>query len=119
MVSELREPTYLVLTALADRPLHGYAIIGEVTKITKGQVTLRAGSLYGTLDRLVEEGLVAVSGEEVVDGRLRRYYTLTEKGTASLSAYATRMASVSHEALRRLSLVPASASSPSPSPGFA
>jgi DNA-binding PadR family transcriptional regulator len=106
MVSELREPTYLVLTALADGPLHGYAIIGEVSKITKGQVTLRAGSLYGTLDRLVDEGLVCATGEEVVEGRLRRYYTLTECGTAALSAHATRMVSVSTEALRRLNVSP-------------
>jgi DNA-binding PadR family transcriptional regulator len=106
MVSELREPTYLVLTALADRPLHGYAIIAEVSLITKGQVKLRAGSLYGTLDRLVDEGLVQTNGEEVVDGRLRRYYTLTERGRAALAAYATRMASVSKEALRRLSVTP-------------
>jgi len=106
MVSELREPTYLVLTALADRPLHGYAIIGEVSLITKGQVKLRAGSLYGTLDRLADEGLVHTTGEEVVDGRLRRYYTLTERGKAALSAHATRMASVSTEALRRLSVTP-------------
>ena len=46
------------------------------------------------------------TGEEVVDGRLRRYYTLTERGTASLTAYATRMVSVSTEALRRLSAIP-------------
>ena len=106
MVSELREPTYLVLTALAGRPLHGYAIISEVKKITRDQVILRAGSLYGTLDRLVDEGLVCTTGEEVVDGRLRRYYTLTERGTASLAAHATRMVSVSTEALRRLNANP-------------
>jgi DNA-binding PadR family transcriptional regulator len=106
MVSELREPTYLVLTALADGPLHGYAIIGEVSKITNGQVTLRTGSLYGTLDRLVDEGLVCATGEEVVEGRLRRYYALTESGTVALSAYATRMVSVSTEALRRLNVSP-------------
>ena len=106
MVSEVREPTYLILTALAEKSLHGYGIIQEVSTITQGKTTLRVGSLYGTLERLVEEGLVRPDGEEVVEGRNRRYYSLTEQGTALLSAHATQMASVSKEALRRLRVTP-------------
>lgn len=106
MVSEMRETTYLVLTALAGGPLHGYAIIGDVKAISDHRVTLRAGSLYGALDRLVAEGLVRQGGQEVVGGRLRRYYELTEPGAAALAAEAERLAARSHEALRRLKAAP-------------
>jgi DNA-binding PadR family transcriptional regulator len=106
MVYELREPSYLVLTALAGQRLHGYGIIKEVLGLTDGKVKLRAGSLYGTLDRLVEEGLIGASGEEIVDGRLRRYYSLTDQGTSALAAHATSMVTVSKEALRRLRIAP-------------
>jgi PadR family transcriptional regulator, regulatory protein PadR len=106
MVSELREPSYLVLTALAGQPLHGYGIIKEVLSLTGGRVKLRAGSLYGTLDRLVDEGLICASGEEIVDGRLRRYYSLTDTGASALAAHATSMVVVSNEALRRLQVAP-------------
>jgi DNA-binding PadR family transcriptional regulator len=106
MASEVREPTFLILTALAARPLHGYGIIQEVSSITKGKVTIRVGSLYGMLDRLVQEGLVGPEKEEIVDGRLRRYYALTSEGSALLTSHATQMASVSKEALRRLRVSP-------------
>lgn len=62
------------------------------------------GSLYAVLDRLVVEGLVEPAGEEVVDGRLRRYYRLTGDGRSALAEEARRRASVSKEALRRLRL---------------
>lgn len=104
--AEMREPTYLVLTALAERPLHGYAVIREVESISAGRVRLRAGTLYGALDRLVAEGLVATAGEEVVDGRLRRYYALTDAGTAALADEARRLEARAGEALRRLGLRP-------------
>ena len=60
--------------------MHGYGVIQEVAALSDGRVTLRPGTLYGALDRLVEQGLVAADREEVVDGRLRRYYRLTDDG---------------------------------------
>ena len=77
---ELREPTFLVLTALASGRRHGYALIEEVAELSGGRVTLRPGTLYAALDRLVDEGHVRIDGEEVVAGRLRRYSCLTESG---------------------------------------
>jgi len=56
--SEIREPTFLILTALAAGTLHGYAIIQHVDTLSGGRVTLRPGTLYGALDRLAESGLV-------------------------------------------------------------
>ena len=87
----LREPTFLILTALAREPLHGYGLISEVSALSDGRVTLRPGTLYGALDRLTEDGLVAVDREEVVDGRLRRYYRLTEDGEGTLTAETDRL----------------------------
>ena len=69
----LREPTFLVLTALAADPQHGYAVIEDVARMTGGRVRLRAGTLYAALDRLRTEGLIEVA-REVVPSRLRRYY---------------------------------------------
>ena len=104
MPAEIRDPTFFAMTALADAPRHGYGIIQEVLKLSRGQVRLKAGSLYATLDRLADEGLVSVVGEEVVDGRNRRYYKLTERGCTVLVAESHRRRSTSTEALRRLRL---------------
>ena len=82
----MREPTFLILTALAAEPLHGYGLIAEVARLSDGRVSLRPGTLYGALDRLVDARLVAVEREEVVDGRLRRYYRLAEQGGDLLAA---------------------------------
>lgn len=104
MPPEIREPTYLVLTALAGGRRHGYGVIRDVESISGGKIRLRAGTLYATLDRLANDGLVEVVGEEVVDGRARRYYQLTASGTAALADESRRRVVVSKEALRRLRL---------------
>lgn len=98
----MQEPTFLILTALAGEPLHGYGIIQQVAELSAGRVTLRAGTLYGALDRLVEQSLVAADREEIVDGRLRRYYRLTDEGANVLAAEARRLTSNAEAAVKRL-----------------
>ena len=98
----LREPAFLVLTALAGGALHGYALVEDVLRLSDGQVRLHTGTLYGVLDRLREAGLVAVDREEIVDNRLRRYYRLTPAGTELLAAEAARMQANAHAAMTRL-----------------
>ncbi len=88
----MRESTYFVLAALLDSARHGYAIIKKVEELSGGRVKLAAGTLYATLDRLSAEGHVRADGEEVVNGRARRYYALTEGGSAALREEAARMA---------------------------
>jgi DNA-binding PadR family transcriptional regulator len=88
---ELRQPTLLVLTALTTGPRHGYALIEAVAELSGGRVRLRPGSLYGSLDRLAREGLVQEAGSEVVAGRHRRYYELTEAGAGVLTAEVQRL----------------------------
>ena len=87
----LHEPTFLMLTALAKGPQHGYGIITDVEHISGGRVRLRAGTLYAALDRVVAEGLVEADRDEVVDGRLRRYYRLTQRGDDRLAAEVARL----------------------------
>ena len=98
----LQEPTFLLLTALAEGPQHGYGIMTDVERMSEGRVKLRAGTLYAALDRVVAEGLVEADREEVVDGRLRRYYRLTPKGSKLLAAEATRLKANAAAALTRL-----------------
>jgi len=88
----MRESTYFVLAALRGERLHGYAIIKRAAELSGGRVTLAAGTLYAALDRLAGSGYVVDDGEEIVNGRARRYYRLTGPGEEALVAEAVRMA---------------------------
>ncbi|MFJ2867181.1 PadR family transcriptional regulator [Kitasatospora sp. NPDC087314] len=101
----MQEPTLLLLTALADAPRHGYALIQEIAAISDGRVKMRTGTLYGALDRLLQQGLIEVAAEEVVDGRARRSYALTDAGRTALATEAERLRAVATEAERRLANV--------------
>ena len=83
-IVNLQEPTFLILAALAGGDLHGYGIIKEVASLSDGRVGLSPGTLYGALDRLKNGGLIETAGEERVEGRLRRYYHLTDAGATTL-----------------------------------
>jgi DNA-binding PadR family transcriptional regulator len=98
----MQEPTVLILTALAERPMHGYGVMQEVLALSGGRVRLRAGTLYGALDRLAEQELIVVDREEAIDGRLRRYYRLTEAGAAALAAQVERLRATADAAAQRL-----------------
>ncbi len=100
----MQEATFLILTALANGSQHGYGIISDVSQISAGQVTLRAGTLYTALDRLRADELIDVDREEIVDNRLRRYYKLTPAGGRLLAAEAARLHANATAALRRLNL---------------
>jgi DNA-binding PadR family transcriptional regulator len=101
-VVELRESTYFILAALLDGPRHGYAIVKAADQLSGGTVRLSAGTLYGALARLADEGLVAVDREEVVAGRRRRYHGLTEEGRAALAQEAERLRARAEVVQRRL-----------------
>ncbi|MFC6080161.1 PadR family transcriptional regulator [Sphaerisporangium aureirubrum] len=101
-IRPMQEPTFLILTALAAGPQHGYGIITDVQRISGERVRLRAGTLYAALDRLSQERLIAVDREEVVEGRARRYYMLTGEGATRLSAEAERLRAHADLAATRL-----------------
>ena len=98
----MRRPTFFILAALAEAPRHGYGIIRRVEELSEDAVRLGPGTMYGALDRLVEQELVVLDREEVEAGRLRRYYRLTPQGRKELAAEVQRLeqdSRVGHSAL--------------------
>jgi DNA-binding PadR family transcriptional regulator len=98
----LGEPAFLILTALAGEPKHGYAVIEDVHDISGGRVRLHTGTLYSVLDRLREGGLIEVDHEEIVQSRLRRYYRLTGAGRERLATETLRLRRNADAAAARL-----------------
>ena len=91
----LQPAAFHILLALADGERHGYAIIQEVASRTDGEVQLSAGTLYRTIGRLLEAGLLEESRRRPSpdeDDERRRYYLLTELGAATARAEANRLA---------------------------
>jgi DNA-binding PadR family transcriptional regulator len=101
-MSEMREATFLILTALADEARHGYGIIQEVARMSGDRVSLLPGTLYSALDRLAAQGLVEFDREEVIDGRLRRYYRLCTDGRTELASQTARLRELASAAESRL-----------------
>jgi PadR family transcriptional regulator, regulatory protein PadR len=89
------------LASLLDGPLHGYGIIKRGAELSDGRVRMATGTLYTALDRLTAEGYVGLVREEIVNGRARRSYGLTESGSAALRAEATRMTAAAQLVTRR------------------
>ena len=90
MTEEMREPTYLLLVSLAGGRQHGYGLMQSVFELSDGRVKLQAGTLYGALERLTREGLVVPDGEEVANGRLRRFHVLSDDGLTALREQTVR-----------------------------
>jgi DNA-binding PadR family transcriptional regulator len=86
--------TFHVLVALAGEELHGYAILQDVAARTGGEVRLGAGTLYRSIHRMLEQGLVVESGsrpDPALDDERRRYYRITPLGAAVARAEAARL----------------------------
>jgi DNA-binding PadR family transcriptional regulator len=85
---------FYVLLALADGEKHGYAVMKEVSLRTAGRVRLSAGTLYGIIKRLLNEGAIEECRERPAaedDDERRRYYRLTTGGRKLAVAEAERM----------------------------
>ena len=85
---------FLVLLALAGRPRHGLAIIERVEEASGGTVKLGFGSLYGTLQKLLDAGLIREVSEAPDpddDDARRRYYRIAPRGQRALKAEAARL----------------------------
>ena len=91
MESRLTPPAFWILTALAAGRRHGYEILRETTRASGGDVTLRVATLYAALERLEREEAIAADGEEIVNGRARRYFRLTERGSERLAEEVSAM----------------------------
>ena len=86
--------TLHILLALADEDRHGYAIIQDVEARTGGELRLSAGTLYRSVARMVEQGLIAevTPRRTRADDERRRYYRITPFGTATARAELRRLA---------------------------
>ncbi len=94
----------LVLTALADRPLHGYAINTAIEELTGRK--LGPGSLYGALSRLEARELIRPADEEGEAQERHRTMRITDAGRDTLRAELEQMARVSQTGLRALGIIP-------------
>jgi DNA-binding PadR family transcriptional regulator len=88
----LPSATFHILMAVADQDRHGYAIIQDVDSRTNGELKLSAGTLYRSIQRMLEQGLLVETNERPEqDDERRRYYRITPYGTAVAKAEARRL----------------------------
>lgn len=86
--------TFHILLAVVDQERHGYAIIQDVESRTEGELRLSAGTLYRSIARMVEQGLIAEVLKRPaarLDDERRRYYRITPFGTAVARAEMARL----------------------------
>jgi DNA-binding PadR family transcriptional regulator len=86
-----------ILLALADEDRHGYAIIQDVAARTGGEVMLGAGTLYRSIQRMLEQGLIEELTERPapeLDDERRRYYRMTPFGREVARAETARLAAL-------------------------
>jgi DNA-binding PadR family transcriptional regulator len=88
----LPPPVFHILVALASGERHGYGIMQDVAERTSGRVRLGPGSLYGSIKRMLEQGLIEeVPAPRSSDDERRRYYRLTKTGRRAAEAEAARL----------------------------
>ena len=93
----LTPAVFHILLALIGGERHGYAIKKEVERFTEGALRLGPGTLYWSIKRMVEDGLIEESDERPdpeLDDERRRYYRLTDWGVRVSQAEARRLAQV-------------------------
>jgi DNA-binding PadR family transcriptional regulator len=90
----LQPTTFHILLSLTDEDRHGYAIILDVARRTNGELKLSAGTLYRSIQRMLELGLIEETTTRPapeMDDERRRYYRITPFGTAVTQAEAGRL----------------------------
>jgi DNA-binding PadR family transcriptional regulator len=98
----LSEPVLFVLLSLAEQPRHGYSILKDIESMSDGRVLLSTGTLYGALQRLLDNGWIEQVEEEDAP-RDRRTYKLTSRGRRNLQAEIERMRHLTKLAALRVS----------------
>src|SRR5678815_1453964 len=95
--------TFHILLALVDQERHGYAIIQDVEERTKGELRMSAGTLYRSIARMVEQGLITevAKRRSVADDARRRYYRLTPLGQTCARAEMRRLSELVRLARQR------------------
>jgi DNA-binding PadR family transcriptional regulator len=93
----LTPAVFYLLLALAGGEKHGYELMKQVRQDSSGQVKMGTGALYGSLKRMLADGLIEEAGERpdpALDDERRRYYRLMERGRQALGAELRRYARV-------------------------
>jgi DNA-binding PadR family transcriptional regulator len=98
----LSEPVLFVLLSLAEQPRHGYSILKDIESMSGGRVLLSTGTLYGALQRLLDNGWIE-RVEEQDAPRDRRTYRLTSRGRRNLQMEVERMRHLTKLAALRVS----------------
>src|SRR5258708_38332706 len=91
----LTPAVFHILLALADGEKHGYGIMKEIAQRTEGSMRMGPGTLYGSIGRMLESGLIEMSEERPdtdLDDERRRYYRLTTFGLRVTQAESQRLA---------------------------
>lgn len=93
-----------VVLALLDGELHGYALMRRVAELSDGAVRMGPGTLYGTLNRLVEDGLIEETTGRAArdDNERRRYYQLSASGRSVAVGELARLQGLVHRVARHL-----------------
>src|ERR1700739_2168874 len=89
-LAPLTPAVFYILLALYGKDRHGYDIMGQVSEDSEGKIIMGPGTLYGSLDRMMEAGLVERSTNKSQDPR-RIYYRLTAVGKKVLQAEVDRI----------------------------
>jgi DNA-binding PadR family transcriptional regulator len=97
----LTPAVFYILFALAEGEKHGYAIMKEVETVSEGQFTMGPGTLYTTIQRLLELGLIEETSTRSDSERRRRCYRLSRMGRKVFEAELERMESLVRSAQRR------------------
>ena len=84
------EPVFLILTSLAEKPRHGYALMKDIEEISEGRVRLSTGTLYGAIRRLLEDGWIE-RFEQKDTSRDKQAYRLTAAGRRQIRVEVERM----------------------------
>jgi DNA-binding PadR family transcriptional regulator len=99
----LSPAVFAILLSLAEGEKHGYIIMKDARSPAGGGIQMGPGTLYGSIDRMMRDGLVEESG--ISDDERRRYYRLTKHGQSVLAVELQRLDAAVTSA-RRIGLIP-------------
>lgn len=106
----LSPAVFHLLLCLAEGERHGYALKREIARRTDGKLTLGPGALYGSIAKMLDQGLIEESDDRPdphLDDERRRYYRITALGRRVAQAEAARMRELVRLATARLGREPA------------
>lgn len=90
-VEPLSESYYYILLCLARGPGHGYGIMQETKRLSRGEVQIGSGTMYGATGNMMKKGWIEEADSQIENGKRRRMYQITPLGREILSAEIGRL----------------------------